>query len=418
MKNTKNRIILVAEIVFVAALLWGSAQIIKAQNWQAPSQAFPSANVEAPLDVSPNPQIKTGSLTLQRTTPYAVSLGIGYKNAIGGIAFNSTSTSTSTSTSLIPVFYPFTSIAGIDNQTQILNGSGALYVNTKGLVLPDNMGTSGLNGTKGMIIYDLSSDTVKLYNGKWVDIGTGTGTGTGGTEYWKANGSTGIHYQGDNVTIDNSLPSYQSGFYYLKTVSLGDIKNSFAFINQASASNPPAGTIGKMGNCDTTVIGLECTKDFYSQQEEPGEQDQIRYDQYLVITCPEDPSQAYYVLDGEECNLYSNNGTYQSSISATKTTYYKEFIYETRQVSSGTNSATLFVGSIDVGSINIKPTITGNINPIGNTGWFISTRGSMNYSCEDKNRGEMRFLEGKDGKNDMLCVCKYTSERGNQWVCW
>ena len=403
MKNTKNRIILVAEIVFVAALLWGSAQIIRAQNWQAPSQAFPGANVMAPLDVSSNPQTKTGTLTLKNAYPYISSLGTGYKNAIGGIAFNSTS--------LTPVFYPFTNIAGIDNQTQIQNGFGALYVNTKGLVLP-NVGTSGLNGTKGMITYDPSSDTVKLYNGKWVDIGTGTGTGTGGTEYWKANGSTGILYQGDNVTIDNSL-SFQSGFYYLKTVSLGDIKNSFAFINQASAGTGPSG-IKKM-NCDTTDTDLECTENFYSQQ---GDQGEIRYDQYLVITCPPDDTFKYYKLNGEKCDLYSQDGTYQSSISATKTTYYKEFIYETRQVSSGTNSATLFVGSIDVGSINIKPTITGNINPIGNTGWFISTRGSMNYSCEDKNRGEMRFLEGKDGKNDMLCVCKYTSERGNQWVCW
>lgn len=312
-----NKVIWLAGALFAVALIIGSAGAIHAA-WQAPNQDFPNQNVGVPLDTSSNPQTKNGQLTLQTATPYSPILTVGYQNAISGLALNAT----------LPtkIFYPMTFIGGVDNQTQIQNGLGALYVSTQGLVLP-NVGTSGLNATAGMITYDPSSNTVKLYNGSsWTDIGTGTGGG-----FWQANGSNGIIYSGGNVTISNGTTATSAGWY----------AQGYDIAIPNGASKMP---------CDTTP-SEDCTNSYYSYSGTAGSS---AYDT-AGSSCPNGGNnggkQLQYLNDPDK-DLGMGAGLVPSVHAATQNCY-KIFTYQSAQASTNT-------AALNVATVNASQDITAN----------------------------------------------------------
>ena len=174
-KELKNKLIVSGVAVFGIAVLFASVGIIYAQTWTPPKSGFPNAaGIYAPLDTGPGGQVKAGNLSVS-------SLGITYGNSI----FSSESGGG------INVFYPLTTVGANQYQTQISNPSGALYVNTKGMVLP-NYDSSMVNSTAGMITFSPSEKKVKLFDGSgWADVGTGIVEDTSGCYYPSVDGYVG-----------------------------------------------------------------------------------------------------------------------------------------------------------------------------------------------------------------------------------
>ena len=297
MKNSK--LIWAVGALFAIALIVGSAGIISAQQaWQAPGQAFPDQDVAPPIDTGSSFQTKAQGIGFDNSFTNLPALGLQQSQFIqaGG--------TTGQLFKLTPL--------DITGNSILQNLGGALNMNVKGLILP-NFGISTLNATKGMITYDPSSNTVKLYNGTaWTDIGTGTG----GDTFWKANGTSGIIYNGNSVTISNIASIKANGWYFTRT----------------QETSAPSGA-SKMA-CDTSASNLECSNDYYSTTGNNGD---VAYDQYPA-TCP--------VNDASDPSKNLSKGNRLISTANAKTCYnYKIFTYS--KTTPGLNTASLNVGNLD-----------------------------------------------------------------------
>ena len=323
MKNSK--LIWAVGALFAIALIVGSAGIISAQQaWQAPGQAFPDQDVAPPIDTGSSFQTKAQGIGFDNSFTNLPALGLQQSQFIqaGG--------TTGQLFKLTPL--------DITGNSILQNLGGALNMNVKGLILP-NFGISTLNATKGMITYDPTSNTVKLYNGTaWTDVGTGTG----GDTFWKANGSNGIIYNGNSVTVANASLGSPAGWYFLNY-----------YLN-----NPPSGST--KFSCDQDPDTFDCNlPNYFSSNGTPGDKG---YD--LGSSCPStgDGNTGGDLLpysSDPSGTLGMKDGLVPTAHAATQKCYK---VYEYKAAVPNSNTATLNIGNVNVGdNLNVK-----TVNASGN----------------------------------------------------
>lgn len=331
-------------ILIGAVILLLSANVVFGQaTWHSPSSAFSlnALSPKLPIDESSVPQTKEGELSLNDKLNFSASTKVDtiILPTENGIYSSDKSA----------YFIPLKS--GLSAQSYLYNANGAFNINTQGIVLP-NVSTSALRTPRaGTITYDPGVKNIKLYNGSaWVDVAGGTTTVTNnntGSAFWKADGTKGIYYSGNSATIANNV-IVQSGWYATgQTITSANLRENLALIQKTFAA---AGNKPRM-SCDTTDKGLECTASYYSGGGTDGD---YGYDMYQTVTCPSNDNFGYWDLNSTsgKCDYYTNDGTYQKSQNPTyTTTYYKEFIHDTRVVSTnGPNTAVVSTGDINLES--------------------------------------------------------------------
>ncbi len=334
-QETKQKLFFVAGAVFGLALLGASVGIIAAQTtWSPPPGPFPAANVYAPLDTGPEPQEKSGGLILA-TDP----------------------------TQFRALFFPesriLTSGSGSLNNL-ILNAGGEVLLSAEGsfkisapsgVVLP-KLSADPATTAAGSIYYNTTSNSVKLRNSSgWTEIGSG------GESHWSMVSGT-LTYGGGDVKIASVTQGTQTGFW--NTGSIGaNGKNTFAFIPKAQAVET-----GKALACDTSRFYKECpqgTGAFYGGGFKDGStptNGSEGTDEFAE--CPD-----WSGLQGElnilgsnaSCNYYTEEPDGGGRIlQHTGYPSYRRMIYEyeTRNVGSPTDTATLSVGNISVsGTVDV-----------------------------------------------------------------
>src|SRR3989338_1829680 len=381
-KELKNKLIVSGVAVFGIAVLFASVGIIYAQTWTPPKSGFPNAaGIYAPLDTGPGGQVKAGNLSVS-------SLGITYGNSI----FSSESGGG------INVFYPLTTVGANQYQTQISNPSGALYVNTKGMVLP-NYDSSMVNSTAGMITFSPSEKKVKLFDGSgWADVGTGIVEDTSGWFYGARNGDVAIN---GNVAINGDL-AFGSVSGYLGRWSKGlSVIKTEVWRNNSQVKNIENEQKNNRMSCDKNVLTADCTDGYYPSVD--GYVGQVRYDIWYECTNPSNPYA--YSLDGTSVFCAYSNTSYTGDKTGLVLNARK-FYYETIPAVGKT---TIYAGNIEAsGDIKMtsgkllcysgnSPFVTGSVQ--GPVGWpqrSVSARG------QDGKDNDVGFLP--EGYNGSRCV--------------
>lgn len=247
-KELKNKLIFISGVAFALALLFVSVQMIQA-GWTAPTVPFPGGEIYPPIDTSSSTQTKAGGLILGTGVVPGSVLRIQKGQGLAVDAVDGGS------------FYPSQGTVGA-----VLNSSNGFYVNTSGLVLPriPRVATDApYADVEGMIYYDTVEKSVKLFNGKWVDIGSG-----GGESYWKAI-TGGIAYTGGDIFagLDGKQWVYVSTGNEYECFVQGPTNDRKLIlglpINKAFAKEECSQYDNAKMSCDNSASSIECTESFY-----------------------------------------------------------------------------------------------------------------------------------------------------------
>jgi len=354
-QELKNKLIFVAGSVFGLVILGALIQVVGAQQyqWAPPTDSFPNANTYPPIDIGPNAQVKSGSLTIG-------------ENANGLILFP-------------PEAASIDAISFPENKT-INSGVNKLYLNANGNIVFSSIGggllmpklnTPPTNPAPGMIYYENGSGTVKLRNNDnaWVDIGTGSGEG-----YWKYLQAGGIYY------TEDSSP----GMVTRVVISDSEVQSNFAW-ERISSGDTSAGTSGSL-SCDTSPLTEDCPNPYITGSGALGDKkyDQWEYE-YCLVPSPAPSSYG--------CDQYATQVQYN--------------IYEYRSsVSTPSNGSELIVGQIKAKDITLD-------DPKWSSSQSVSMTGTKKLSMDDYVENWVvcpngyfmsGFRFGRDGDSDLNAV--------------
>jgi hypothetical protein len=318
-QELKNKLIFVAGSVFGLMILGALIQVVGAQQyqWAPPTDSFPNANTGIPIDTGSSNQSKEGRISFP--SEYRDTVLVGNNSWIGNV----------------------------DNTSRIIFGVGSskdiVKIYGAGLSLP--VGSTGASSeTEGLLRYNVGGKKVQFNDGTaWKDVGTGSG---GGDSYWSMQSGT-LTYGGGNVKITNVTQGTQTGFWNTGTIGANH-KNTFALVRTAQAD-----VIGEVLACDTNRFYKQCpqgTGAFYGGGLKDGSAPtagMTGIDEFADCPSWNGLSGELYVFGtNAECRYYHEELLQHTGFPTYRSMNY---VYETRNVGSPTDTATLSVGNISVG---------------------------------------------------------------------
>lgn len=408
-QETKQKLFFVAGAVFGLALLGASVGIIAAQTtWSPPPGPFPAANVYAPLDTGPSEQTKLGRLELGK--------GLSERGWVLQLQPNQSLSAEGGQ----GAFYPNYDTVG----AYLYTPTKFQIVANEGVLLP-KLSADPATTAAGSIYYNTTSNSVKLRNSSgWTEIGSG------GESHWSMVSGT-LTYGGGDVKIASVTQGTQTGFW--NTGSIGaNGKNTFAFIPKAQAVET-----GKALACDTSRFYKECpqgTGAFYGGGFKDGStptNGSEGTDEFAECPTWSGLSGELYIFAGTaECRYYTSGPEGGELLQHTGYPSYRRMIYEyeTRNVGSPTDTATLSVGNISVGNIDVSGKIRGQ----GSNSPFVTgfVEGYVgNWEHDDLEVGNLpsgydgtrcvTFLQGFRDEHCAWNACKTaTLSAGMLAACW
>ncbi len=340
MKNElKNKLIFVSGAVFGLALLISSVGIISAANvsWTAPTQPFPTATVNPPLDSSSDTQKKAGQILFTEISGSGklVSIGSGQSAPI------SFAGSTKTGTVLLFTKNQSFGVSGSTNKfilsdssgNTALTSDGLFKISASGLVLPTALAKSPIPGT---VYFDSESKKIKLNtdgtaNG-WISVGENTREQT--QQIWKETSDKlgkYLFYAGRQVTIEGDLiVSNVQDTGNIDTSKGVWMRSQNVLENRDFSVNTQSGELDATHSsirlrCDSTTLEQDCPSLVSADREYV--LNATGYDIYIACDSDYLPKYSdYYVTSNPKCiNIYNYNDVKDGRFRAVKYIYTKNF---------------------------------------------------------------------------------------------